>query len=128
MKKSEFGKPEEQQPQNSGESSFLRMPAFKGSCRAGALCDTDNVGKYDALRPLTTGYNGGPNMGGMGGMMPQQTGMMGMNNMGGMGGMMPQQTGMMMNQQQTGMYGGGMMPQMTGYNPYAGQNQYGQFR
>ena len=62
------------------------------------------------------------------GMMPQQTGMV----MGGMGGMMPQQTGMMMQQpqqpQQTGMYGGGMMPQMTGYNPYAGQNQYGQFR
>lgn len=103
MKKSEFGKPDEQRPQDSG--------------------------KYDALRPLTTGYNGGPMQTGM---MPQQTGMGGMGGMNGMngmgGGMMPQQTGMMMGQQQTGMYGGGMMPQMTGYNPYAGQNQYGQFR
>ena len=87
--------------------------------RAHPACVADLAGKYDALRPLTTGYNGGPGMMG-GGMMPQQTGMM--------GGMMPQQTGMMMGSQQTGMYGGGMMPQMTGYNPYAGQNQYGQFR
>ncbi|ORX39089.1 hypothetical protein BD324DRAFT_587922 [Kockovaella imperatae] len=83
MKKADFGKPEDQRPQESG--------------------------KYDALRPLTTGYNGAP------GMMPQQTGMM-----------MPQQTGMM--PQQTGY---GMMPQMTGYNPqmgYMGQNNnpYGQ--
>ncbi|WVQ81211.1 hypothetical protein IAT38_003333 [Cryptococcus sp. DSM 104549] len=76
MKKTDFGKPEEQQPQSSN--------------------------KYDALRPLTTGYNGAP------GMMPQQTGM----------GMMPQQTGMMGMQGMQGVQGmqGGMMPQMTGYN------------
>ncbi|WWC73129.1 uncharacterized protein I206_107095 [Kwoniella pini CBS 10737] len=71
MKKNDFGKPEEQQPQSSN--------------------------KYDALRPLTTGYNGAP-----GQMMPQQTGY-------GMG-MMPQQTG----------YNMGMMPNMTGYNPMMG--------
>ncbi|KAK8843340.1 hypothetical protein IAR55_006996 [Kwoniella newhampshirensis] len=82
MKKTDFGKPEEQQPQNAN--------------------------KYDSLRPLTTGYNGGP------GMMTQQTGMM-----------MPQQTGMMM-PQQTGMMTGGMMPQMTGYNPMMGYQQQGQ--
>lgn len=92
------------------------------------------TGKYDALRPLTTGYNGGPGMMPQAtGMMPQATGMMGggMGHMGGMGmGMMgPQQTGMM--PQQTGYGGagmGGMMPQMTGYNPYAQQPGYGQFR
>ncbi|KAI9636713.1 uncharacterized protein MKK02DRAFT_26463 [Dioszegia hungarica] len=86
MKRQDFGKPDEQRPQDSG--------------------------KYDALRPLTTGYNGAP------GMMPQQTGM----------GMMPQQMGMMggMGMQPTGMGQGMMGPQMTGYNPYAGQqNQYG---
>ncbi|KIR26661.1 hypothetical protein I309_04430 [Cryptococcus deuterogattii LA55] len=85
MKKTDFGKPEEQQPQAAG--------------------------KYDALRPLTTGYNGAP------GMMPQQTGMMAQPT-----GMMPQQTGMM------GMQGQGMpgmMPQMTGYNPMMYQNQTG---
>ncbi|WRT69028.1 uncharacterized protein IL334_006011 [Kwoniella shivajii] len=80
MKKPDFAKPEEQQPQQSN--------------------------KYDALRPLTTGYNGAP-----GQMMPQQTGFG--------GGMMPQQTG----------FNGGMMPNMTGYNPgmmgngYMGQGQ-----
>ncbi|WWC91237.1 uncharacterized protein L201_006179 [Kwoniella dendrophila CBS 6074] len=82
MKKSDFGKPEEQQPQNAN--------------------------KYDALRPLTTGYNGAP-----GQMMPQQTGF---------NGMMPQQTGF-----------NGMMPNMTGFNPnmmtgngYMGQQNQGQ--
>ncbi|WVN87949.1 uncharacterized protein L203_103146 [Cryptococcus depauperatus CBS 7841] len=77
MKKTDFGKPEEQQPQSAN--------------------------KYDALRPLATGYNGAP--GGMmaqpTGMYPQQTGMP-------MGGMMPQLNGMPMQ---------GMMPQMTGFNP-----------
>lgn len=71
MKRSDFGKPEEQNPQTAN--------------------------KYDALRPLTTGYNGGP------GMMPQMTGMP------------MQQTGMPMNN------GMGMMPNMTGYNPYMQQ-------
>ncbi|WWD06734.1 hypothetical protein V865_004829 [Kwoniella europaea PYCC6329] len=72
MKQSDFGKPEEQQPQNAN--------------------------KYDALRPLTTGYNGAPSQ-----MMPQQTGF---------GGMMPQQTGF------------GMMPNMTGFNPNMMGNGY----
>ncbi|OXG22921.1 hypothetical protein C367_03848 [Cryptococcus neoformans Ze90-1] len=85
MKKTDFGKPEEQQPQAAG--------------------------KYDALRPISTGYNGAP------GMMPQQTGMMAQPT-----GMMPQQTGMM------GMQGQGMpgmMSQTTGYNPMMYQNQTG---
>ncbi len=71
--------------------------------------------KYDALRPLTTGYNGAP------GMFPQNTGMP----------MQMQGTGM------PGMMGGGMMnpgmgqgmyPQATGYNQQMmGQYpQYGQ--
>ncbi|WVQ93256.1 hypothetical protein IAU59_000322 [Kwoniella sp. CBS 9459] len=92
MKKNDFGKPEEQQPQNSN--------------------------KYDALRPLTTGYNGAP-----GGMMPQQTGLMPQQT-----GMMPPGVGMGMLPQQTGMMGmgmgGGMMPQMTGYNPMMGNGGY----
>lgn len=62
------------------------------------------TGKYDALRPISTGYNGAP------GMMPQPTGMM------------PQQTGMMGIQGQ-GMPG--MMSQTTGYNPMMYQNQTG---
>ncbi|WWD21143.1 hypothetical protein CI109_105624 [Kwoniella shandongensis] len=82
MKKTEFGKPEEQQPQNAN--------------------------KYDSLRPLTTGYNGAPGMmpqpTGM--MMPQQTGMMPQQQTGMMmgGGMMPQMTGYnpMMGYQQQG--------------------------
>lgn len=83
----------------------------------------DMAEKYDSLRPLTTGYNGGPG----GGMMSQPTGMgMGMQQTGmGMGGMPMQQTGMgmqgmggMQQQQQPGMqYPGYMMGQMTGFNP-----------
>lgn len=69
------------------------------------------TGKYDALRPISTGYNGAP------GMMPQQTGMMAQPT-----GMMPQQTGMMGIQGQ-GMPG--MMSQTTGYNPMMYQNQTG---
>lgn len=79
MKRTDFTKSEEQNPQ----------PAQK----------------YDALRPLTTGYNGGPQ------------------------GLYPQATGMPMQMQATGMPG--MMPQMTGYNPQMGYmppNPYGQYR
>lgn len=73
-------------------------------------CDvrkTLTADKYDALRPLTTGYNGAP-------------------------GMYPQATGMPMQMQGTGMPMGGnmmmpgMMPQMTGYNPQMGQMGQGQ--
>lgn len=102
MKRSDFGKPEEQNPQAASKCQPRARP--------------DTLDKYDALRPLTTGYNGAP-------------------------GMMPQMTGMPMQMQQTGMMGGGgmgggmgMMPNMTGYNPqmgqqmgYMGQNPYGQY-
>ncbi|BEI84339.1 hypothetical protein CcaverHIS002_0409430 [Cutaneotrichosporon cavernicola] len=82
MKRTDFGKSEETNPQAAN--------------------------KYDALRPLTTGYNGAP------GMFPQNTGMpMQMQGTGmPMGGMMPM--------------GQGMYPQATGYNPQM-MGQYGQY-
>jgi hypothetical protein len=104
MKKSDFGKPEDQQPQNSGKYDALRPLAtgtFRFHSRLGTLTD------------IFIGYNGGP------GMMPQQTGMQpqqtGYGN-----GMMPQMTGY---NPQMGM-GNGM-----GYMPQQGQpgqqNPYG---
>ncbi|KAL7421316.1 cytoskeletal protein binding protein [Cryptotrichosporon argae] len=118
MKRTDFGKPEEQQPQAAN--------------------------KYDALRPLTTGYNGAPGMvpqptgygmvpqpTGYGGMPPQQTGMFAQPTGMGMGMGMGMGTGMGgMQQPQQAMGGMGMMPNMTGYNPnmgagYGQQNPYG---
>ncbi|ODO01433.1 hypothetical protein I350_06252 [Cryptococcus amylolentus CBS 6273] len=95
MKKTDFTKPEEQRPQEAG--------------------------KYDALRPLTTGYNGGM-MPQQTGMYPQQTGMYGQQT-----GVPQQQMQQGMVQQQMGMPMSGMMPQMTGWNPNGGmyQNQGG---
>lgn len=99
MKRTDFAKPEEQNPQPSSESRL--------DDRRASLTISD---KYDALRPLTTGYNGAPQM-------------------------YPQATGMPMQMQQTGMPNMGMgmpgvMPQMTGYNPQMGYmpNQYGQYQ
>ncbi|RXK37875.1 hypothetical protein M231_04874 [Tremella mesenterica] len=71
MKKTDFGRPEDERPQSSN--------------------------KYDALRPLTTGYNGAPGFP----VLPQQTGLM------------PQQTGFGVLSQPTGFQG-----QQFYQNPY----------
>ena len=135
MKQKNFGQPEEQNPQGSGmcyPSVFFIESPVSDSGKG-----TDSVEKYDALRPLTTGYNGAPQMGMMSqqtGMMPQATGMNmgmngGMNGMGQMGG--GQMGGGQMGMQQTGMgggYPGMMMNQMTGFQPPQGYGGYQGYR
>jgi hypothetical protein len=91
MKTKQFGQPEESQPQAESEPQECSVIAV----------EADLTDKYDALRPLTTGYNGAPGQ--------QQP----------MGGMMPQQTGMGMG------YPGMMMNQMTGFNPQQQGGGYG---
>ena len=96
MKKTDFGKPEEQRPQESGKYDALR-PLATGECSSSTRTDICSV---EAELTLCAGYNGAP------GMMPQQTGMM--NN-----GMMPQMTG----------YNPQLMGYMGQQNPY-GQQGY----
>jgi hypothetical protein len=101
MKKSDFGKPEDQQPQNSNKYDALRPLATGMSPSCGPVrSDADQIG-----------YNGGPGM-----MQPQQTGYVQQN------GMMPQMTGYNP-QMGMGMGMGGYMPQGQGQGQ---QNPYGQ--
>lgn len=105
-----------QQQQSGGGDQFAPSNIFSAMKRTDfSKNENENPqpsNKYDALRPLTTGYNGSMQQPMQTGMMMQPTGMMG-NNMGMMG---MQQTGMM-----------GMGPQMTGYNPYMQQQQQNPF-
>lgn len=93
MKKNDFGKPEEQQPQNAGKYDALRPLA------TGTFLLLSFLPRVCADHDLT-GYNGGPGM-----LQPQQTGY----------GMMPQMTGYANPQMGMGY--------MQGQNPYGQQHQ-----